>query len=194
MSRKIVLASTSRWRRGLMERLGLAFEQCSPDFEEGPRPTLSPMEVAEAFAQGKAESLVSSCPDCLIIGSDQVLDLDGRRLDKPESLSACTDRLRELSGQWHTLHTGVCIVDATSGQAYSALTSVRLKMRVLSDAMIARYLERDNPVGAAGAYLLEGAGIALFTEIEGSDESAVVGLPLLLVCELLRQHGVEPLG
>jgi septum formation protein len=88
----------------------------------------------------------------------------------------------------------VAIIDSTSGAVYSGGVTVRLKMRQLSEEMVECYLERDNPVGAAGAYLLEGAGIALFDAIEGSDESAVVGLPLLLVCELLRSHGVEPLS
>ena len=194
MTRHIVLASTSKWRRGLLERLGLAFTQCSPLFEEGPRPDLTPIQVARVFAVGKAESLLAQCPGSLIIGSDQVLDLDGERLDKPESMDACRHRLRQLSGHWHALHTGVAIIDSTSGAVYSGGVTVRLKMRQLSDEMVECYLERDNPVGAAGAYLLEGAGIALFDAIEGSDESAVVGLPLLLVCELLRSHGVEPLS
>ena len=194
MTRDIVLASTSKWRRGLLERLGMPFLQQTPPFEEGPRPDLTPFEVARTFACGKAQSLISSCPTALIIGSDQVLELDGRRLNKPESIAGCEQRLRALAGRWHALHTGVAIVDAKTGVEHVEAVTVRLKMRQLCDGDIRTYVERDQPIGAAGAYLIEGAGIALFEEIEGSDESAVVGLPLLLVCRLLRQHGIDPLG
>ena len=193
VTRDIVLASTSKWRRGLLERLGMPFSQKSPSFEEGPRPDLTPLEVARNFACAKAQSLVSACPTALIIGSDQVLELDGRRLNKPESMEACRERLRALAGRWHALHTGVAIVDASTGIEHSEVVTVRLKMRQLTEKDMDTYLARDNPIGAAGAYLIEEAGIALFEEIEGSDESAVVGLPLLLVCGLLRRHGLEPL-
>lgn len=187
----LVLASTSRWRGQLLGRLGLPFEAAAPDFVEGPRPSLSPVEVALAFARGKAASVARLRPEAVVVGADQVAELDGARLDKVTTLAQAEDRLRRLAGQTHRLHSAVAV--ARGDRIEAAVHTVTLQMRALSPAQIARYVAVDQPLGTAGGYTLEGLGVALFTAID-ADDSATVGLPLGRLIGLLRRFGVDPLA
>lgn len=177
----------------MLQRLGLQFEQVAPEFDES-TVTGSPEEVAVACAEGKARALAHKLNSGWVIGSDQVADLDGKRLNKPLNVEQAVERLGQLSGKWHALHTAVALISAESGEEYKSVTTVRLKMKSLSKSQIEHYVKVDQPIGCAGAYMIEGLGIALFEEIQGCDESAIVGLSLLDVCKLLRQAGMEPLS
>jgi len=191
---RIVLASTSPYRRALLERLGLPFEAAAPEFAEaiaGPEPP--PPEVARRFARGKAESLAGRYPDALVVGSDQTLELAGRRLSKPPDLAGAVEQLLELAGREHSLHTAVAVVEAATGRVEEAAARVDLRVRPLTRAQAERYVARDQPRGSVGGYAFEGLGVCLFEEVRGPDESAIVGLPLVALCGLLRRFGVDPL-
>ena len=193
MGDSIVLASTSKWRADMLKRLGLSFTQVAPDFDEAAVHG-SPEEAAMACALGKARAVAQNLTEGWVIGSDQVADLEGTRLNKPSDVAEAAERLEQLSGKWHALHTSVVLVNAGSGLEFGSLTTVRLKMKTLSKSQIDHYIGVDHPVGCAGAYMIEGLGVALFEEIQGCDESAIVGLPLIALCELLRKAGIEPLS
>lgn len=192
----LVLCSTAPHRAALLSRLGLPFEAARPDFEEVGLEHLSPIEIAAAYAHGKARSLAARYADAgaLLIGADQVPEVDGVVLRKTASPAECEAQLALLSGREHRLHSAVALVDAITGRAEIAVTTVHLTMRLLSAAQIARYVAADAPVGSAGGYLYEGRGAALFEDVRGQDDSAIVGLPLLAVASLLRRFGVDPLG
>ena len=194
MAQTLVLASTSNWRAGMLKRLGLTFTQVAPDFDELSVTAATPEEAAMVCAFGKARAAAKLLKSGWVIGSDQVADLEGRRLHKQGTVDEAKDRLSELSGKWHALHTAVVLVQAGGEVEYSSMTTVRLKMKNLKPEEIAHYIRVDNPIGCAGAYMIEGLGIALFEEIQGCDESAIVGLPLLALCGLLRKAGIEPLS
>ena len=193
MGDSIVLASTSKWRADMLKRLGLSFTQVAPDFDEAAVHG-SPEEAAMACALGKARAVAQNLTEGWVIGSDQVADLEGTRLNKPSDVAEAAERLEQLSGKWHALHTSVVLVNAASGLEFSSLTTVRLKMKTLSKSQIDYYIGVDQPIGCAGAYMIEGLGVALFEEIQGCDESAIVGLPLIALGELLRKAGIEPLS
>jgi septum formation protein len=192
----IVLCSTAAHRAALLRRLGLPFEATRPDFDENGLEHLPPADLAAAYALGKARSLVERYADAgaLLIGADQVPEVDGEVLRKAETPEECAAQLARLSGREHTLHTAVAIVDAVTGRAEVARTAVRLTMRLLSAAQIRRYVEADRPMGSAGGYTYEGLGVSLFADVRGQDDSAIVGLPLVAVVELLGRFGVDPLG
>jgi len=194
MKESLILASTSKWRANMLNRLGLTFTQTSPDFDESSVTGLTPEEASVACALGKARAASKGLEGGWVIGSDQVADLNGIRLHKPKNAEEAAERLRQLSGHWHALHTAVVLVHAQSKDEHVSMTTVRLKMKTLTESQIAHYIEIDNPVGCAGAYMIEGLGIALFDEIQGADESAIVGLPLMALCGLLRKVGIEPLS
>ncbi|MDI1483382.1 nucleoside triphosphate pyrophosphatase [Polyangium sp. y55x31] len=188
---RLILASTSRFRRALLDRLGLPYEARAPHFDEIPPEGLSPRDVARAFAEGKAKSL-DAAPGTWVIGADQVPEYDGRILRKTESQDDCRSQLAELSGRTHMLHTAVVLWSPSEGRMLGETVTVELMMRSLSPALIDRYVTLDDPVGSAGGYLFEKRGIGLFESVRGGDESAIVGLPLLSLCRLLREAGIEP--
>lgn len=188
----LVLASTSPYRQALMTRLGLPFIAVKPLYAEAPL-GLAPLETAKEHARRKALSLRARHPEALIIGSDQVCALDEECLGKPGSHEAAKAQLTRLSGRSHRLITALCLLDATSGREEAAVDVHTLHMRPLSEAQIEHYLKTDAPYDCAGAYKLEALGIALFSEIEGQDDSAVVGLPLLALVGLLAKWKIDPL-
>jgi septum formation protein len=192
----IVLCSTAAHRAALLRRLGLPFETARPDFDEHGLEHLPAADLAAAYALGKARSLVERYAEAgaLLIGADQVPEIDGETLRKAETPEECAAQLAQLSGREHTLHTAVAVVDSVTGRAEVARTAVRLTMRLLSPAQIRRYVEADRPLGSAGGYTYEGLGVSLFADVRGQDDSAIVGLPLVAVVELLGRFGVDPLG
>ena len=191
--RPLLLASTSKFRAALLRRLGVPFQAAAPRFEELAAPGEAPRAIAARFALGKAASLRQDHPGALIVGSDQVLELEGEVVTKPRDADETAAQLLRLQGRVHELHTAVAVLDAASGRALSELVTVELTMRPLTPAQVARYLAADRPAGAVGGYTFEGRGVALFERIAGGDDSAIVGLPLLSLGRLLRSHGWDPL-
>lgn len=198
---RIVLASTSPFRRALFDRLGLAYEAVAPVFDEIAPEGLSPIACARRFAEGKAASLEGARPDALIVGADQALDVDGVLLRKPATLDEAADQLSRLAGRVHALHTAVAVhappglqgVPAGAPRTLSEVVTVELRIRPLDRAQIRRYVELDRPIGSAGGYLFEKRGPWLFDEVRPTDETAIVGLPLVPLCRLLRRFGIDPL-
>lgn len=192
MTPKLVLASTSRFRRALLDRAGLPHEARAPSFEEVAEEAIAPIAVARAFAEGKAKS-VEAAPSQWVIGADQVLDVGGRMLRKTETLDDCRAQLAELSGRTHALHTAVVLWSKGTGRMLGETVTTELQMRTLEPALIDRYVELDRPIGSVGGYFFEGRGIALFEDVRGAEESAIVGLSLLALFRLLRAAGLEPI-
>jgi septum formation protein len=187
----IVLASSSRYRRELLSRLILDFQCQSPDVDESTfhSPDISPERLARILASAKAENVAESNLDSIVIGSDQLVDLDGKVLGKPGSTNAAIEQLQSMSGKTHRLITAVSVL---SPNARFDLTHVtRLHMRAMSDAEIERYVDRDQPLDCAGSYKIESLGISLFDRIETSDFTSIMGLPLIPLSRHLRTLGIH---
>jgi len=188
--RRLVLASTSPYRRVLIERLGIPFEAEAPrcDEEALKRPELSPRELALMLARAKALSLSSSRPGSYILGSDQLVDLDGKVLGKPHTIEGAIAQLQSMRGRSHQLITAMALV-TPSGEVEEHLDVHTLTMRDLSDDSLARYVKRERPLDCAGSYKIESGGITLFERIDGADFTAITGLPLIALTGMLRAHG-----
>ena len=209
---EIILASTSPYRRALLARLGLPFTALAPDFsEQTPEQAADPGAMVIANALGKARSLARLHPAAIVIGSDQVAVCAGRVLGKPGTEQQAVAQLLEQAGREHELLTAVAVIgpsqpeDARAGPGATsapetrlheetALAVNRLRMRRLGAAEALAYVRRDQPLDCAGAYKSEGLGIALFEHIRGDDPTAVIGLPLIALCDLLRRFGLDPLA
>ena len=191
MNRTVILGSTSRYRRELMNRLGLPFEVCSPDVDEGAVPGERPRTLAERLAMEKARAVAARFPEAVVIGSDQVADLAGEALGKPGDHARATAQLRKMRGQTLIFHTAVAVVCHATGFAQSDIAPVRVVFRDLSDDAIERYLCAEQPYDCAGSAKSEGLGIALLDAIDSDDPTALIGLPLIRTCRLLRAAGVE---
>jgi len=189
----LILASTSRYRRELLERLRLPFTVESPEVDETPLPGEAPAALAQRLALAKARAVAAKYPDAIVIGSDQVADLDGTPVGKPGTHERAVQQLRAMSGRSVVFQTGVAVVCAASGFAGAALVPVTVRFRTLSDAEIELYLRTEQPYDCAGSAKSETLGIALLDAIESDDPSALVGLPLIRTCALLRQAGIDPL-
>jgi septum formation protein len=192
--RRVILASTSRYRRALLERLGIPFEAAAPDFDEEAEKAragdLAPEALVRRLALGKARSLAGRHPDAVIIGSDQAALLDGECLGKPGTEEAAVRQLLRLAGRVHRLLTAVAVLDAASGRALEHLDVHEVVLRPLDEATVRRYVARERPLDCAGAYKVEGPGIALFERISGDDATAVIGLPLIRTARMLEALGV----
>ena len=192
--RRLVLGSTSRYRREMLGRLGLPFEVAAPDIDETPLPGELPVDTAMRLSEAKARAVASRFGDALVIGSDQVADCDGRAVSKPGDRANAQRELRALCGRTFVFHTGVALVDAASGRCQRAMVDVVSVFRKLGDAEIDEYLEREAPYDCAGGVKSEALGIALFERITSDDPTALVGLPLIALCRMLRAEGVDPLA
>ena len=189
----LILASTSRYRRELLERLRLPFEVISPQVDESPRPGEAPQALATRLAMAKAQAVAALRPDALVIGSDQVADLDGQAIGKPGTHDRATAQLRLMRGREVTFQTAVAVVHAAAGFARVLLAPVRVRFRDLHDDDIERYLRLEQPYDCAGSAKCETLGIALLDAIDSDDPTALVGLPLIRTCALLREAGLDPL-
>lgn len=187
---RIVLASTSRYRAGLLRRIIADFEQISPDTDEQALPTESPCARATRLASTKAQAVASDLPDALIIGSDQVAALGNEVLHKPGNIEKAHEQLRASSGNKIDFFTGLCLVDTRNGQLRTALDHTRVFFRELSEAEIERYVAVERALDCAGSFKSEGAGIALFERIDSHDPTALIGLPLIALTRMLRDAGV----
>lgn len=188
--RSIVLASTSRYRRELLARLGLPFTAAAPRVDEAPLTGERPAATALRLAEAKARSLAGEFPDALIIGSDQVADVGGEAVSKPGDHDTAVAQLRRLSGNAIVFHTGLALLDAASGRCATAMVDVVSRFRELGDGEIEAYLRAERPYDCAGAVKSESLGIALFEAIDSSDPTALIGLPLIRLVSMLRDAGV----
>ena len=192
--RRLVLASTSRYRRELLGRLRLPFEVASPEVDEQPRPGEAPAETASRLALAKANAVAARHADAVVIGSDQVADLGGQGVGKPGDHVRATAQLRAMRGRTVVFQTAVAVVCRATGFAESALVPVAVRMRDLSDAEIEHSLRAEMPSDCAGSAKIETLGIALVESVVSDDPTALIGLPLIRTCELLRRAGIDPLG
>ena len=188
---RLVLASTSPFRRALLERLGLPFEVAAPEVDESCRPGESPEALVLRLSEAKAHAVAASLADALVIGSDQVAVIDGEILGKPGGRERAIGQLVRASGRRVTFLTGLCLVDAASGRARAVCEPFHVRFRTLSPEQIARYVDRERPFNCAGSFKSEGYGITLFERLEGDDPTALIGLPLIRLVELLGRNGVE---
>ncbi len=185
----LVLASTSRYRKALLTRLGLPFAAVAPHADETPRPGETPHALVERLAAAKADALAERFPRALIIGSDQVAVLDGRTLGKPGTHAAAVRQLLDASGRRVTFLTGVCLLDAARGTRQVVTEPFHVTFRALTADMVQRYLLREQPYDCAGSFKSEGLGIALFERLEGEDPTALMGLPLIRLTRMLEHAG-----
>ncbi|QLQ00497.1 MAG: septum formation protein Maf [Burkholderiaceae bacterium] len=194
-SRRLILGSTSRYRRELLERLRLPFDVLAPEVDETPQPGEAPQALALRLARAKAEDVARRQPQAVVIGSDQVADLDGEPLGKPLTHERALAQLRRMRGRTVVFETAVAVVCAASGFAHSELARVRVRFRSeadgLDDAAIERYLRAETPYDCAGSAKSEGLGIALLEAIDSDDPTALVGLPLIRTCRPLRAAGLQ---
>lgn len=185
---RLVLASTSRYRAGLLQRLRLPFDVAAPAVGETPRDGEPPAALARRLSCEKAEAVARRLPGAWAIGSDQVAELDGRPLGKPGAHDAAFAQLTAMSGREVRFHTAVALAYA-GRPTLAALDTTTVRLRTLSPGEIARYLDLERPFDCAGSFKAEGLGIALFEAIDSEDPSALIGLPLIATARLLRQAG-----
>jgi septum formation protein len=191
--RRLILGSTSPYRRELLARLGIAFDIERPEVDETPEPGEKPAELAQRLALAKAREVAQRFPEAVVIGSDQVADLDGEPLGKPGQHERAVIQLRRMSGQTVVFQTAVAVVCLSSGFEQSDLAAVRVVFRPLSDAEIEHYLRTEQPYDCAGSAKSEGLGIALLERIENDDPTALIGLPMIRTCRMIRAAGVTVL-
>lgn len=184
-----VLASSSPYRRALLEKLKRPFKTASPNIDESPHPLESPEQLALRLARQKAEALIPEWPHALIIGSDQVAECEGVHLGKPGSLEAARSQLIQSSGKIVRFYTAVCILDASSKSFKESMDLTEVHFKSLSQDQIDRYLELEQPLDCAGSFKAESLGISLFDRIVGDDPNALIGLPLIRLIALLNEWG-----
>jgi septum formation protein len=191
---RLILASTSRYRRELLARLQLPFDVVAPEVDESAAAGEAPAELAQRLALAKARAVAASDAQAVVIGSDQVAELDGAALGKPGGHERAVPQLRAMRGRSVRFHTAVAVVHGASGFAQQALVSVTVRFRDLSDGEIEQYLRLEQPYDCAGSAKCEALGIALLDAIHSDDPTALVGLPLIRTSALLRAAGLDPLA
>jgi septum formation protein len=192
--RRIVLASTSRYRRALLERLGMPFECADPQANEAPLPEEAPAATALRLAEAKARAVALRFPDALVIGSDQVASCEGTRLDKPGNHANAVRQLTAVSGRTASFDTAVVVIDTKTGKQGARVVGCRVTFRPLTSAQIETYLRVEQPYDCAGSAKAEGLGITLIARIDTEDPTSLIGLPLIALTELLAGAGAAVLG
>lgn len=190
----LILASTSPFRRAVLEKLGLPFSTEAPEADETPLPDERPEALVERLARAKATAVAAHHTEGLIIGSDQVAVIDGEILGKPGNHERAAAQLRAASGRRVTFFTGLCLMNAATGHAQVDVVPFGVQFRSLTDAQIDNYLRREQPYNSAGSFKSEGLGIVLFERLEGEDPNALIGLPLIRLVRMLENEGVDVLG
>lgn len=190
---RLILASTSRYRRELLERLRLPFDVVAPQVDEAARAGETPAALAERLAHAKAAAVAARHPEAVVIGSDQVAELDGAAIGKPGSHARAVEQLRAMRGRAVVFHTAVTVMRAAGGFERSVRVPVTVRVRRLDDAEIEHYLRTEQPYDCAGSAKCETLGIALLDAIESDDPTALVGLPLIRTSAMLREAGIDPL-
>lgn len=188
---KIILASTSVYRKQLLERLGFDFVCEDPELDERPFQELglSPQDLAERLAYEKARAVFNRYPDCIVLGGDQLGEIEGQILGKPHSFENAFSQIKMMNNKSHSLITSICILSPGNEKIYTDIT--KLKMRNLSDDQIKTYLNKDEPYDCAGSYKLECLGISLFESIDGDDHNSIMGLPLMKLAQIFTDLGVR---
>lgn len=187
--RQLVLASTSPFRRDLLNRLGISFNTANPHTDESPLPGESPENTALRLSEAKARAVAHLFPDALIIGSDQVAILDEKVYGKPGTHDNAVRQLQTMRGKTVNFYTGLCLLDAETGTVQTRGIPTLVTFRNLTDEEIENYLRREQPYNCAGAAKSEGLGIAIIARMQGDDPNALIGLPLIALCDLLREAG-----
>ncbi|KRG70850.1 Maf family protein [Pseudoxanthomonas dokdonensis] len=183
----LLLASTSRYRRELLERLRLPFRVARPEVDESPLAGETPAALATRLAQAKAAAIAASQPGHFVIGSDQTAELNGAVIGKPGQREAAVAQLSAMSGQQVVFHTAVCLLH--QDQSWAALDTTVVRFRRLTGDEIERYIDAELPLDCAGSFKCEGLGISLFEAIDSHDPTALIGLPLIALCRMLREAG-----
>jgi septum formation protein len=189
--RTLILGSTSRYRKELLSRLQIPFETAAPDVDETPHINESPKDLALRLALAKARAVALKNPEAIVIGSDQVADLEGAPLGKPGNHANATLQLQRMRGKTVIFQTALSVVCIATGYQRTDLAEVKVKFRDLSDAEIESYLRAEEPYDCAGSAKSEGLGIVLLDSIENDDPTALIGLPLIRTCQMLREAGVK---
>ena len=189
----LVLGSTSPFRKSILEKLNLPFECAKPDIDETAFVDEKPYALVERLAIEKAQAVAGNFPDALIIGSDQVAVCDGEILGKPHNFDNGVKQLTKFSNKSVSFFTGLCVYDSASNKAISLVEPFIEHFNKLSQADIERYLKAEQPYNCAGSFKSEGLGICLFRKLEGDDPNTLIGLPLIKLVELLKQHGLDVL-
>ncbi|RME35137.1 MAG: septum formation protein Maf [Deltaproteobacteria bacterium] len=193
--RTLVLASTSPYRRRLLEQLQLPFLTAAPRFEEELDQSVAPELLVKHLAAGKAQSLAERYPDALIIGADQIfVDARGRKHGKPGNFAAALKQLTAMAGRSHTFYTGLALLDSASGQLQVDFATFQVTLRSLTEEQIRCYLDRERPFDCAGSFRVEGLGIALMESMTGDDIHTLIGLPLIKLVQMLAEAGVDVLS
>jgi septum formation protein len=187
---KLVLASTSAYRRSLLERFGLPFTVEGPHIDESRRPNEDAMELVHRLAKAKAEVIATRYPDSVVIGSDQVAVRGALILGKPGSAETCIEQLKQSSGQRVYFHTGVHVIGSQGQQHHAHVDTTTVTFRNLASEEIERYVSRERPLDCAGGFKVEGLGISLFERVDSQDPTALIGLPLIWLAETLRRVGL----
>ena len=190
-NRKLILGSTSLYRRTLLDRLGIAYSIEAPQVDEEPFASETPTNLAQRLALAKAHAVAQRFPECIVIGSDQVADLNGCALGKPGNHARAVEQLRQMSGKTVIFHTAVAVICLQTRFNQQAMASVKVKFRTLSDEEIENYLRKERPYDCAGSAKSEGLGIVLLESIESDDPTALIGLPLIRTSHMLRAAGIE---
>ena len=192
--RTLILGSTSSYRRELLSRLHIAFDVAAPDVDETPLAGEAPRALAERLALAKAKAVAAKFPAAVVIGSDQVADLNGQSLGKPGTHAKAVAQLRLMRGKTVIFQTAAAVVCLETGFEQQSLAAVRVKFRDLTDDEIENYLQLEKPYDCAGSAKSEGLGIALLESIDSDDPTALIGLPLIRTCQMIRAAGVALLS
>lgn len=188
---RLVLASTSRYRRELLARLGIPFDTAAPGVDESPLTGETPQLLALRLACAKAQAVRAAFPDALILGSDQVAVVGTTLLNKPGTHARAVEQLMLMSGKLVTFYTALCLLNARTLRCQSAIVPITVHMREFGIDQIERYLRAEQPYDCAGSARIEGLGIALVARLEGDDPNALIGLPLIRLCDMLKNEGIE---
>lgn len=190
---KLVLASSSTYRRHILQKLGIEFICDAPNIDETPHPTEAPAQLVLRLAEQKARKLATKFPNHLIIGSDQIATLDDTIIGKPGKHEAAIKQLTSFSGRSVKFITSICLHNSETGKSQQSIDSYTVKFRTLSTAQIESYLRKEQPYDCAGSFKSEGLGICLFETMEGKDPNTLIGLPLIELTRMLSNEGIDPL-
>lgn len=190
-NRTLILGSTSRYRKELLSRLGVPFDIAAPEVDETPLNNESPKDLALRLALAKARAVANKFPEAVVIGSDQVADLDGLPLGKPGNHANAVKQLQRMRGKTVIFQTALSVICLATGFEQTDLAAVKVQFRDLTDEEIESYLKAEKPYDCAGSAKSEGLGIALLSAIDNDDPTALVGLPLIRTCHMLRAAGMK---
>jgi septum formation protein len=193
-NRRLILASSSLYRRQILQKLGIEFDWASPDIDETPYPNETPEKLVRRLTESKAHALAKSYPNHLIIGSDQVATLDGKIIGKPGNHPIALAQLESFSNKTVLFLTGLCLLNSATGQAQVTVEDYSVKFQALSTPQLNNYLNKEQPYDCAGSFKSEGLGICLFDKLSGDDPNTLIGLPLIALTKMLIKEGIDPLG